>query len=263
MTTDIAPEKPSPKILGARRAALIFGANILTQLVTGFMVGAAVGFQAGYTAAKHGEKINPHEMTAKIQSISLLPASVLSILLGAYVVWRMAKPSFPGSVKEGAFSSLGWAPSTVRDICLAAGAGAIFALVVPFLILPLFPPGAHNFAGPLAQAVSASTTGRYMWVLLVVFLAPPCEEFLFRGVLYAGFARSWGTVAAAILVSILFACMHIMEVIGYWPSLTGIALLAAGTIIARQRTGSLIAPLAMHVTYNLVLIAIVFSMSPK
>lgn len=261
-TEPAATETPPPKILGAKRAALIMGANVLTQLATGFVIGAAVGVHAGYTAAARGEKLDPKVMVAQLQKDTLLPIGVLSILLGTYVVWRMVKASFPGSVREGALAPVGWARCSTRDICLAAATGAALVLLNLFLILPLFPPDAHNFTGPLAHAAAASTSGRYEWAFLAVFLAPPSEEFIFRGVLYTGFSRSWGPVAAAVVVSILFVLMHVAELIGYWPPLIGISTLAAATIIARQRTGSLAAPLALHMTYNLVLVLLVLVIAP-
>jgi membrane protease YdiL (CAAX protease family) len=120
----------------------------------------------------------------------------------------------------------------------------------------MFPPDSQTFLGPVATAASASGFNRWIWSFIAVGLAPPTEEFLFRGVIYSGFLRKWSATFSGALASILFVTMHLPEVWGYLPALGGISMLAVATVIARQRTGSLAAPVALHMAYNTILIVL-------
>ncbi len=80
------------------------------------------------------------------------------------------------------------------------------------------------------------------------------EEFLFRGVLFTGFSRSWGVPAASLIVTLMFALVHIPETMHYWPALAAIALTGASALALRLRTGSLGPAVALHAAYNLIIV---------
>lgn len=263
MDPEFAPELPVARTFGAKRAALILGASVFVQFLVGFVVGMVVGIYHGYQNAAHHLHLDAHEISVRVQKDILLPIGVLSIILGAWVVYQMVRRDFPGSIRDGAFEALGGVRSSTRDIFVSALVGVALTLTTLFIVIPLFPPDSHSYMGPMSAAAGASPVGRYFWIFIAVLLAPPSEEFLFRGVLYAGFSRSWGSLRAAICVSVIFVSLHLFEVIGYLPALFGISGLAIGTMIVRQRTGSLIAPMAMHIAYNLTLAIIVFGFAAK
>jgi membrane protease YdiL (CAAX protease family) len=74
------------------------------------------------------------------------------------------------------------------QILSSALAGVIFAAICIFIAVPLFPPEPHHTWGPFAAAISNGGWPRHAWALLAVLLAPPVEEFLFRGIVFAGLA---------------------------------------------------------------------------
>ena len=74
--------------------------------------------------------------------------------------------------------------------------------------------------GPLTQLAQSGGWPRLAWAIVAIVLAPTVEEFLFRGVLLAGFARAWGIRVAASLVTILFVGMHFPYAARYWPAVT-------------------------------------------
>ena len=84
--------------------------------------------------------------------------------------------------------------------------------------------------------------GRIAVGIAALFVAPPVEEFLFRGLLFKGFSESWGLTAGGIVVSALFVLLHIPETWHYWPANFAVAALAAATLITRRLTGSLFPP---------------------
>jgi membrane protease YdiL (CAAX protease family) len=85
------------------------------------------------------------------------------------------------------------------------------------------------------------------FLVLAVAVAPLVEEMIFRGVAFPLIARKIGPVASMILVSMAFACMHF-----HIPSLVPLFLIAIAFNLAYAYTGSLIAPIAMHATFNTV-----------
>lgn len=89
------------------------------------------------------------------------------------------------------------------------------------------------------------------WIAVVIF-GPIFEEVLFRGFLFEGFRYSRiGTAGAIIVTSILWAGSHLQYGLFQiaWIFVLGVAL-----GLVRYRTGSLWAPILMHIFNNLVAI---------
>ena len=98
------------------------------------------------------------------------------------------------------------------------------------------------------------------WVLaLTVFLAcvagPVVEELFFRGILFAAVRRHTSRVVAMLVSGSLFAAMH-SNVLGFLP------ILILGCLLADlyERTGSLFAPMMVHVLHNTLLIGLGLTM---
>ncbi|MGP3925503.1 lysostaphin resistance A-like protein [Streptomyces sp. 8N616] len=98
------------------------------------------------------------------------------------------------------------------------------------------------------------------------------EEIAFRGVLWAMLVRRWGTTWATAVSSLLFGLWHVLPSLGlsranaavgsvFGTGTTGIALSVAAAVVGtavggvifcelRRRSGSLIAPAALHFALN-------------
>ena len=99
--------------------------------------------------------------------------------------------------------------------------------------------GAYRTAAPLPL----------FWIALV-FAAPVFEEFLFRGFLFSGWLNTrLGEAGTILLTSVLWTLIH-----AEYEIVQLLVLFAYGIVLglARCRTGSLIAPLVIHGTINLV-----------
>jgi membrane protease YdiL (CAAX protease family) len=104
----------------------------------------------------------------------------------------------------------------------------------------------------LATSALAGGWQRHLWAFLALVLAPPIEEFVFRGVLLEGLSKSIGALAAAGIVIFAFVIVHVSETLTYWPAWAAIALLAGAALFFRLKTRSLVPAIAAHVGYNLV-----------
>jgi membrane protease YdiL (CAAX protease family) len=94
---------------------------------------------------------------------------------------------------------------------------------------------------------------------LGVLIAPPIEDFLFRGVLYAGFEKTWGRTISVLLVTVTFVLLHLPETRSYWPALVAIAIMALALAAFRIRSGSIGPAIMLHAYYNLGLAMMVFA----
>jgi len=90
------------------------------------------------------------------------------------------------------------------------------------------------------------------FALLAVLAAPVFEEFIFRGVLFGGFRRSFGPVVAAASSALVFAIVH--------PAIASapVFLLGFAAALVYEHERSLIVPMATHMTYNAVIVGLVF-----
>jgi membrane protease YdiL (CAAX protease family) len=105
---------------------------------------------------------------------------------------------------------------------------------------------------PVANLL-ATTDSTVLMLLLTAFalvVAPVFEEIFFRGFAYPAFKNRWGPARSLILVSALFAIVHL-----HGPSIAPLFTLALGLGLAYEWTGSLWAPITMHALFNLTSIA--------
>lgn len=250
MTSEPAPSRLPAAPFGPKRAFLIFGTSLIAQLIVGILGGLAIAIYERPASDRNYQGFESHASAFPKDNPAIFPIAIIGILLGLYAAFRMARRDFPGPLRNGAMAALGWKPCTRSQLIISIFAGCMIALFNVTFVLPIFPPGPHNHLGALAEAASASGLNAILFSVIIVFVAPPSEEFIFRGVLYTGLLRKWDQATAMISVSVLFVALHLFEVIGYLPALIGISMLAGGTIIARQRTGTLAAPLSLHMAYN-------------
>ena len=120
----------------------------------------------------------------------------------------------------------------------------IVASAVTFLmVLLLERVGVPPVPGPAEQAIDALEP----WIVVpaIVVVAPIAEELFFRGVAFNAWLRERGRRFAYIGSAALFATIHVSLV-----SLLPIFLLGLALAWVYRRTGSLLAPIAMHATVN-------------
>jgi len=91
--------------------------------------------------------------------------------------------------------------------------------------------------------------GPWLAVLAIV-AAPLFEEFIFRAVLYGGFRRSLSPMRAMVFSALVFAIVH--------PAIATAPVFVLGVIAALvyERSRSLLAPIAAHMTYNAIVVGL-------
>jgi len=145
----------------------------------------------------------------------------------------------------------------VIALVVASAAGVAFvvgvALSTLLWLLDLVPE-------PVLGAVGAvDPTFLLAMAVLSVVLIAPAEELLFRGAVQGRLRERFGAVPAVAGASLLFGSMHLVNFTGALaPTVATILLLAVvGAVYGAvyERTGNLVVPIAVHATYNVVLLA--------
>ena len=90
-----------------------------------------------------------------------------------------------------------------------------------------------------------SLTVRLYLFFMAAVLAPVAEEVLFRGILLRAAVRHAGLLGGCVLTSLLFAAIHL-----HIPSLAPIFILSFTLSLAYLATGSLLAPITLHILFN-------------
>lgn len=171
-----------------------------------------------------------------IQVAAILPVHLLTLAVAWWVVTKFRKYPFR--------KTLGWESGGMRWWHYAA---ILVGFVSLMLAVSALVPEQEN---DMLRILKSSKPALYTIAFLAVFTAPVVEEVVYRGVLFSAFQRSIGTVAAVMLVTTLFALVHVPQ---YYPSYSTIFLLTLLSLIltlVRVYTGNLLPCIILHTIFN-------------
>lgn len=171
-----------------------------------------------------------------VQMSAIIPAHLLTLLLAWAVVTKMGRQPF--------FESLGWHGGGVKAWHYVAMLVAFLGLVAAVTsLLPLK-------EDELERIIRSSRTALYLVAAMAVLTAPLVEEVVYRGVLYSGFRKQLGTLAAVALVTILFTAVHIPQYIENPGKIAVLGSLSLGLTMLRAFSGSLLPCFILHLLVN-------------
>jgi membrane protease YdiL (CAAX protease family) len=231
---------------GAGKALLVFLAFYATQILVGVVFGL---FGAVLYLVAHGP--DDPLFVQRFTLLVTLPAALVGQLLGGAAAFLLTRSILPGTLRAGSLLPVGWRPAGRRDLLLAVLAGLGLSLVYLYGFLSFTSALPRGNWGPLVTVAMSGGWQRHTWAALLLLVAPPIEEFVFRGALFGGLQRSFGVWAGGFLTTALFLAVHLPEIGSFGPALLAISLLGVATLVARQRTQSLAPAIALHAAYNL------------
>jgi len=248
---DLADKQPELRV---GRALHFFAAYLGAQVLA--VVG--LGVLAGIYFVSVGGKISDQAALLKFQLSLEAPLSTAGLICGVLALIYMAKRLPPELLYSQSSAGVAWVAGSFRQILLGILLGIV--LIAVFVLVCVVYAQQKGMAdvpkGPLAQMATASFFSRCCWAAIGL-LAPMAEEFLFRGVAYAAFTKTFGRAVGFLMPTILFIALHLGEVKGFWPALVSISFLAIGTLCLRIRYGALGPAAAMHFTYNFTIVLLV------
>lgn len=168
--------------------------------------------------------------------IGVIPAHILTLALAWAVVTRLKKFSFR--------EMLGWRWNgfSVWNCLIIVGGFYVLAAAFSYFI-----PEQDN---ELLRILRSSRAAVYIVAFLATFTAPLVEEVIYRGILYSAFQRTIGVTGAVVLVTVLFAGVHVPQ---YWGSPSTILLICILSLVLtliRVRTKNLLPCIALHTVFN-------------
>ncbi len=193
------------------------------------------------------------------KEIWLLPLSLCVGTMGAMLVSiHLAKRRVISSLDANGFRELLGKSYDFRNLWRFVLMGLVlgfgFVAFTEYGVLP-----SDDLAQPLFDAmISAPLPLQVLWALMFIGVFPVVEEVLFRGFLFTGMSQSWGPGLAGFMTTMIFVGVHMPKVLEYWPALLAVSLVGSLTVLLRIRTESLAPGIALHSTYNGVLVTVAF-----
>ncbi|MDR3520877.1 MAG: CPBP family intramembrane metalloprotease [Acidocella sp.] len=228
-------------------AARRWGVAEAVKLLVGFILMQGVGvagmaFVVGVCAALAHIHPSPH--------LNPIAATLAGYLTATWwSVWYINRLG-PVKLHDGSPSGIGWCTASSSGYATAAlWAGVIIMLVIT--IMHFFPPDIAALQ-KLQAAKLLETAGPWKLGLLVlaVFIAPPAEEYIFRGGIFAALASRVSPLWAGVITTILFMAVHAPEKIHYPVGFIDVGLVGAAAAWMRVRFASIKPGILLHVLYN-------------
>ena len=174
--------------------------------------------------------------TLLLNVLGVIPAHILTLILAWLIVTKFRKFSFR--------ETLGWRWNGFNfwNCLIILGGFYILAAVAGH-----FYPEQEN---DLLRILKSSRTAVYVVAFMATFTAPLVEEVVYRGILYSAFQRTIGVPLSVLLVTFLFALVHVPQ---YYPSYSTIFLICLLSLVltlVRVRTGNLLPCVALHTVFN-------------
>jgi membrane protease YdiL (CAAX protease family) len=167
----------------------------------------------------------------------IIPAHALNLILAWAVVTRLGKISWR--------KVLGWSWKPNFRLRHSVVLAILLFMVAMFVIF--------RFGGQetdLERLLQSSRVAALAIAVIAATTAPLVEEIVYRGILYSALQRATGALAAIIVVTLMFAGLHVLQ---YWPdmgAISAITLLSLAITIVRARTGRLLPCVVIHLVFN-------------
>jgi membrane protease YdiL (CAAX protease family) len=152
-----------------------------------------------------------------------------------------------------------------------AGAGALFGiglypvavLVVGGIVLVLLQAlSGESVQAPEQVPQDLSPVGRAITIAYAIAIAPFGEELFFRGILFRSLRDRFGFAVGAAGSAVAFGLIHYIPGPAIDAALLMLVMTFVGVALAfiYERRGSFVAPLAAHVTFNVIGLALILGL---
>ena len=176
-----------------------------------------------------------------VQVLSTIIAHALTIAICWAVVTKLGRRPF--------WASLGWnwAGHSVWYWVVFSACVIVGLLIVSQLLSRVLPQSEENAFNDLLKS---SRSVRIAIAALATFTAPLVEETVYRGILFSALRRHLGLIATVLVVTVMFAGVHVLQYWGAWVSVAGLTLLSLALTVIRARTKSILPCVIIHTLNN-------------
>jgi uncharacterized protein len=176
-----------------------------------------------------------------VQVLSTIIAHAITIAICWAVVTKLGRRPF--------WASLGWnwAGHSVWYWLVFSACVIVGLLMVSQLLSRVLPQSEDN---AFADLLKSSRQVRIAIAALATFTAPLVEETVYRGILFSALRRHLGLIATVLVVTVMFAGVHVLQYWGAWVSIAGLMLLSLTLTVIRARTKSILPCVMIHTLNN-------------
>ena len=175
-----------------------------------------------------------------LQLLSVIPAHIFTLLLAWLIVTKLKTFSFR--------QTLGWNWGGF-EIWHAFAITAFF-IILAIALKAVFPEQENE----LDKILNSSRAAVYLVAFFATFTAPLVEEVVYRGVLYSALQRRVGILAAVLLVTILFAAVHVPQYssnnVPDYGTIIILLILSLVLTLIRVKTKNLLPCIVLHTVFN-------------
>ncbi len=187
------------------------------------------------------EALASDKMLIFLSVAGVLPTHALTFVLVWAVVTYAGRRPFWKNIDFGWPQNATPAMTTMLSIVLAI---VLFSLA--FAITMLYGQRKTD----LDLLVESSIYSRFATAFVAVGTAPLIEELIYRGVLYKALERAAGVAIAVVLVSLLFAGVHVFQYRNNVAVIVVITLLSITLTVARAVSGKVLPSFIIHLVFN-------------
>lgn len=102
----------------------------------------------------------------------------------------------------------------------------------------------------LTKILQSSRAAVFLVAFLATFTAPLVEEVVYRGVLYSAFQKYFNAPAAIVIVTVLFAAVHVPQYLPNYATIITICLMSLILTLIRWKTDNLLPCIILHTVFN-------------
>jgi membrane protease YdiL (CAAX protease family) len=173
--------------------------------------------------------------------LGVVPAHILTFFMIWLLVTRGGKlPFFKTAGLEWPKS---WSPTKWTVACVGF---AVLLLGFGLLVTKLY----GGSKTQLDLLTESSTQARLATAFVAFATAPLVEELIYRGLLYSALERTLGVAAAVVIVSAMFAGVHVFQYINNISVIAVITLLSISLTLVRAYSGKLLPSVVIHLVFN-------------
>ena len=171
--------------------------------------------------------------------VGILPAHLITLAFAWFMISENGRRPF--------WEAVGWGwPGHPRRVTLISVAIALGLYGVAFGVTTVYGGNKTD----LDRMIESSMYTRVATALVAFATAPLIEELIYRGVLYPAVEKVTGMAFAIVLVSLLFAGVHVWQYQDNIVVILVITALSFTLTAARALTGKLIPAFIIHLVFN-------------
>jgi len=178
-------------------------------------------------------------------ALIVVSASLVAHLITLAIIWAVVTGLGRRSIWRAPEWKWNW-PNPLGKFLFVVGV-VILMFAAETLLSSILPESKET---DFDRLLKAAGNVRILIAFVAVFSAPLVEEGVYRGVLYGGLRRVASMGVSVLVVTVLFAGVHVPQYLGSWVGMASISVLSFALTIIRAKTRSLMPCLAVHLLFN-------------